>query len=84
MRNEKADEKNKEEEGVLYKVNCKDCENMYIGETKFRMRKRIEQHKKDVEFRNMSSSAIARHVDEYKHEMDWDKKRKKYCFQGRF
>ena len=37
------------------------------------MRKRIEEHKKDVEFRKTSNSAIARHVEEFNHEIDWDK-----------
>ena len=31
------------------------------------MKKRIDQHKKDVEY----SSAIARHVEQLDHEMDW-------------
>ena len=40
----------KEEEGVVYKVKCKDCDKIYIGETTFKMKKRIDQHKKDVQF----------------------------------
>jgi len=40
---------------------------------KFRMRKRIEQHKKDVEYRRTSNSVIVRHVEEFNHEIDWDK-----------
>jgi GIY-YIG catalytic domain. len=31
---------------VVYKVKCKDCDKIYIGETKFKMKKRIDQHKK--------------------------------------
>ena len=39
------------------------------------MRKRIDEHKKNVEFRRTSNSAIARHVhvEEFNHEIDWDK-----------
>jgi hypothetical protein len=37
------------------------------------MRKRIEEHKKDVECRRMSNSAIARQVEEFNQEIDWDK-----------
>ena len=36
----------KEEEGMVYKVKCKDCEKIYIGERKFKVKKRIGQHKK--------------------------------------
>jgi hypothetical protein len=64
-------ESKKEEERVVYKVKCKNCEKLYIGETKFRMMKGIQQHQKDVEFRR-TSSAIARHVEDFKHEIDWD------------
>ena len=37
------------------------------------MEKRMKEHKKDVEFRRISNSAIARHVEEFNHEIDWDK-----------
>ena len=37
------------------------------------MRKRIEEHKKDVEFRRISNSAMARQVEEFNLEIDWDK-----------
>ena len=56
----------------MYKVEDKDCGIIYIGETKFKMKKRIDQHKKDVQFRRTLSSAIARHVEQSEHEMDWD------------
>ena len=55
---------------MVYKVKCKNCEKIYIGESKFRMMKRIRQHKKDVQFRR-TSCAIARHVEQFKHEIDW-------------
>ena len=71
----KEDKKNKEE-GVVYKVNCKNCDKIYTGETKFKMKKRIEEHKKDVEFKRISNSAIARHVEEFKHEIHKLRERK--------
>ena len=37
------------------------------------MKKRMEEHKKDAEFRRISNSAIARHVEEFNHEIDWEK-----------
>ena len=33
--------------------------------------KRIDQYKKDVQFRRTTSSAIVRHVDQFEHEIDW-------------
>jgi hypothetical protein len=41
---------------------------IYIGETKFKMEKRIQQHKKDVEYERTENSAIA---EQFKHEIDW-------------
>ena len=35
--NKKAKEQSKKEEGVIYKIKCKDCHMIYIGETKFTM-----------------------------------------------
>ena len=70
-------------------MNCKDCEKIYIGETKFRMSKRIKQHKRDVEFGRSNSNAIARDIEEHNHQIHWDnavclEKEKKDYFQGRF
>ena len=45
----------------MYRVNCKDCEKICIWETKFKMGKRMNQHKKDVEFKRMNNNdAIAK------------------------
>ena len=60
------------EEGVIYQVNCKDCEKIYIGETKFAMKKRIEQHKKDVNF-GRTNNMIAKHVKNSNDQIDWEK-----------
>jgi hypothetical protein len=60
------------EEGAIVKVNSKDCEKIYIEETKFRTKRRTEQHTKDVEFGRSNSNAIPRHVEEHNHKIDWD------------
>ena len=62
-----------EEEGVIYKVNCKDCDKVYIGETNFAIEKRIKQHKKNVEFGRVENNVIARHVKEKEHQIEWEK-----------
>ena len=77
----------KKEEEPVYGVNCKDFEKMYIGKTKFRMKKRIEQHKKDLDYKRTNSNAIVRYVEEHKHEIEiiqWFWKRRKGCSQGKF
>ena len=59
------------EEGVIYKVNCKDCNKIYNEETKFGMGKRMKQHWKDVEYERIDYNAIARQVKE-EHKVDWE------------
>jgi hypothetical protein len=54
----------------VYRVNCKNCNKMYIGETKFKMRKRIKQQKKNIEFKKINNNAIAKHVEEEEHQID--------------
>ena len=35
------------------------------------MTKRVQQHKKDVEYGRTGNSAIARHTEQFKHKIDW-------------
>ena len=37
------------------------------------MKKRIEQHKRDVEFGRINSNVIARHAMDYNHHINWEK-----------
>ena len=50
------------------------------------MKKRIE-HKKDVEYEWISNNAIARHIGEFNHEIDWEKticlEKEKRLFPGK-
>jgi GIY-YIG catalytic domain. len=58
------------EEGGVYKIECKDCYKIYIGETKFNIEKRIKQHMKEVEYKR-TNNAIAKHVIETGHTINW-------------
>lgn len=35
--------------GVVYKINCVDCQNHYIGETGRNLKTRIKEHKRDIQ-----------------------------------
>ena len=61
----------KKKEGAVYQINGKDCDKVYIGETKFKIEKRIGQHKKDVQFRR-ENSAVVKYVLELGHEINWE------------
>jgi len=39
---------NSNQSGVVYRINCKDCEASYVGQTKKRLITRIKKHKNDI------------------------------------
>ena len=61
-----------EEEGMEYEIRCKDCENLYVGETKF-----TSKQKKEATLYRMLNSAIVKHVEQTGHTIDW--RTQKYC-----
>jgi len=57
---------------VVYKLNCKDCNVTYIGQTKRRLNTRIMEHKKDINKINGKHSVITEHRLECIHDFDWN------------
>ena len=51
FKKKKTKERDGKDEGVIYKTEFKDCEKIYIGETKFKAQKRIGQRKKYVQYK---------------------------------
>ena len=82
---DKADPSKKAD--AIYKIKCKDCPASYIGETSRPLYVRVEEHKKetkktsakhftrrrkDSEKEIWYSSAIAQHVAQTNHTIDWE------------
>ena len=57
--------------GVVYSIPCKDCDYVYIGETGLHLSTRINQHKDAVHKAETEKSAIAEHIWNLQHCMDW-------------
>ena len=57
---------------VIYKTNCWDCKDFYIGKTKRRLHDRKTEHFKALS-KHDHSSAIADHVKTTGHNMEWMK-----------
>ena len=55
--------------GVVYKI--KDCSYSYIGQTGRSLSDRIKEHKRPVSRVNVDDSALAEHVANSGHEIDW-------------
>ena len=58
-------------EGGVYKIECKDCSSVYIGQTGKTLEKRVKQHKYSVRT-GQSNNAIFNHIFNNDHRMNWD------------
>ena len=64
---EKEDRQN-----VIYKINCKNCNKAYIGETGQNIKNRIKQHKYNVGSpKNINKTALANHAIKHTHGFDF-------------
>lgn len=56
---------------VVYRINCKNCEGTYIGQTKQYLVNRIKAHQNSVEGKNKDKTALKKHVEQNEHEFDF-------------
>ena len=61
-----------ERNDVVYNIPRKDCNLCYIGETSKQVISRVEEHKKNVNQKYMSS-LIYQHIATKNHNVDWNK-----------
>lgn len=59
--------------GLIYEIPCKDCNAVYIGQTKQKLKTRISQHRSDCRFySNTKSTALSEHHFEEEHIFNFD------------
>jgi len=58
--------------GVVYKINCNDCEASYVGQTKRSLKTRINEHFKDINKTSGALSVISDHRLNNSHEFNWN------------
>ena len=58
--------------GVVYKINCLNCESSYVGQTKRKLKTRIKEHKADIRKSTSEMSVVSRHQLNEMHELDWN------------
>ncbi|KYN07988.1 hypothetical protein ALC62_01038 [Cyphomyrmex costatus] len=56
---------------VVYKINCKDCDMTYVGQTKRRLKTRLKEHR-DGWKRINNTSVVSKHQVNCNHDIDWD------------
>ena len=57
--------------GVVYKISCKDCEKVYIGQTSRALKSRTREHKRAV-FTGDKNSLLAQHCAQTNHDFNFD------------
>jgi len=57
---------------VVYKINCKDCDASYVGQTGRTLGTRINEHQNDIRKNTDKHSVITMHRLQHSHDFDWD------------
>jgi len=60
---------------VVYQIECKDCDQVYIGQTKRHLETRVKEHKNNIKNPSGNFSVVTNHRVSLHHEFDWDKTR---------
>ena len=55
----------------MYKINCRDCDAGYVDEMGRALKTRVSEHRRAMEKRDFSASALAQHAWEHDHHIDW-------------
>jgi len=58
---------------VVYKINCKDCDASYVGQTGRQLKTRISEHKNHINRNTSALSVITEHRLQMNHEFDWER-----------
>ncbi|XP_057298092.1 uncharacterized protein LOC130629018 [Hydractinia symbiolongicarpus] len=64
-----------EQSNVVYEIPCKDCDAVYIGETKRKFKQRVQEHMRAVRNRDVKKNEIADHSWSRSHQFNWDEKK---------
>ncbi|KYN18252.1 hypothetical protein ALC57_09445 [Trachymyrmex cornetzi] len=58
---------------VVYKINCKDCNASYVGQTKRLLKTRISEYRNHINRNADQKLVITKHRLNYNHEFNWNK-----------
>lgn len=77
------------EKSGIYKISCKDCNQVYVGQTKRNLKTRYKEHLADIKYKRFDKSSVALHMLENNHKVDdiklikkVDNKRELDCFES--
>jgi len=58
---------------IVYKINCEDCDKVYIGQTKRHLATRIKEHRSNIKNSSGNFSVTTDHRLKFNHDFDWFK-----------
>jgi len=58
---------------VVYKLNCKNCDKVYIGQTKRHLGTRVKEHLNNIKSTSNNYSVVSNHRLLFNHDFQWDK-----------
>ena len=61
-----------EQNGVVYRISCKDCSKVYIGQSGRFLACQMKEHRRAVQNGDTNSSAVAEHAWQNLHHVDWE------------
>ena len=64
--------KKENNKNVIYKIDCKDCDKTYVGQTKRLLLTRTEEHEKNIKLKAPQHNVITKHILEHNHEHQFD------------
>jgi len=56
---------------VVYKISCNNCNASYVGQTKRKVKTRINEHIKNIKVDESKHSVITKHILEFNYTFDW-------------
>ena len=60
-----------QQNGVVYRIPCGDCESTYVGQSGRSLACRMKEHQRAVRGGDTNASAIAEHAWGHQHQIDW-------------
>ena len=57
---------------VVYKIDCKDCDASYVGQTSKCLKTRISEHRNHINRNTIQISVITQHRIDLFHEFNWN------------
>jgi len=58
---------------IVYKINCKNCDQVYIGQTKRHLETRMKEHKNNIRNPSGNYSVVTEHRLSCNHDFEWDR-----------